>query len=81
MNAVPAKAQLNSRADAIRIAEFYPAGLKVGSFVQVDAPFAADAYRIENGTITAGSGCARGGCENIKTQNIMKHPDITTRVI
>jgi hypothetical protein len=80
MNVVPEKSQLDSREDAIKIAEFYPAGLKVGSFVQVNAPFASDAYRIENGAVTAGPGCSRAGCENIKTQNIMKHPAITTRV-
>ncbi len=80
MNVVPERGQLNSRADAIKIAELYPAGLKVGSFVEVNAPFASDAYRIENGMITAGPGCARAGCENIKTQKIMKHPAITTRV-
>jgi len=81
MNMAPAPSQLNTREDAIRIAQFYPAGLKVGSFIEVDAPFAADAYRIENGASSAGPGCARAGCENIKTQNIMKHPAITTRVI
>jgi hypothetical protein len=80
MNLVPERGQLNSRADAIKIAEFYPAGLKVGSFVEVDAPFATDAYRIENGAVSAGAGCARAGCENIKAQTIMKHPAITTRV-
>lgn len=80
MNLVPERAQLNSRAEVIKIAEFYPAGLKIGSFVTVDAPFASDAYRIENGTVTAGQGCARAGCENIKAQTIMKHPAITTRV-
>jgi hypothetical protein len=80
MNLVPERGQLNSREDAVRIAKFYPAGLKVGSFVEVDAPFAPDAYRIENGTFTAGQGCARAGCENIKAQTIMKHPAITTRV-
>ncbi len=81
MNMVPEKAQLSKREDAIKIALFYPAGLKVGSFVEVNAPFAADAYRIENGTITAGLGCSRAGCENLKTQTIMKHPAITTRVV
>ena len=80
MTFTPDRAQLNSREDAIRIAEYYPAGLKVGSFVTVDAPFAPDAYRIENGGIAAGPGCTRAGCENIKTQNIIKHPAITTRV-
>jgi hypothetical protein len=76
----PDKSQLASRDEAIRIAKFYPAGLKIGSFVTVDAPFANDAYRVENGFITAGPGCSRPGCENIKTQKIMEHPFITTRV-
>jgi hypothetical protein len=81
MALVPDKSQLPSREDAIRIAQFYPAGLKIGSFVTVAAPFAPDAYRIENGVTTAGPGCSRPGCENIKTQKIMEHPFITTRVI
>ncbi|MBV8845503.1 MAG: hypothetical protein JO307_22065 [Bryobacterales bacterium] len=80
MTMVPDKSQLATREEAIRIAQFYPAGLKTGSFVSVDAPFAPDAYRIENGAISAGQGCSRAGCENIKTQTIMKHPAITTRV-
>ena len=80
MNLVPEPGQRNSREEAIRIAQFYPAGLKVGSFVEVNAPFALDAYRIENGGVMAGPGCSRAGCENIKTQNIIKHPAITTRV-
>ncbi len=81
MESAPAKSQIPSRQDAIRIAQFYPAGLKIGSFVTVDAPFASDAYRVENGVITAGPGCSRPGCENIKTQKIMEHPFITTRVV
>ncbi len=81
MSAPPDKSQLMPREEAIKVAEFYPAGLKIGSFVTVDAPFAPDAYRIENGVRTAGAGCARAGCENIKTQKIMAHPGITTRVI
>lgn len=80
MNVVPERGQINSRADAIRIAELYPAGLKTGSFAEVNAPFASDAYRIENGTVTAGVGCGRAGCENMKTQTIMKHPAVTSRV-
>ncbi len=76
----PDRSQLVSREEAIRLAEYYPAGLKVGSFVSVDAPFASDAYRLENGGIMAGPGCTRAGCENIKTQNIIKHPAITHSV-
>jgi len=81
MEVVPDHSQLASREEAIRIAKFYPAGLKIGSFVEVDAPFASDAYRVENGVITAGPGCSRSGCENIKAQKIMEHPFITTRVV
>jgi hypothetical protein len=80
MTAVPEVSQRNSRAEAIRIAEFYPAGLKVGgSFQAVDAPFAPEAYRIENGALAAGPG-ARAGSENIKTQRIIAHPAITYTV-
>lgn len=81
MSMAPEKSQLLSREDAIRTAMFYPAGLKIGSFVKVDAPFAPDAYRIENGARTAGAGCARAGCQDLKAQTIMEHPGITTRVI
>ncbi len=80
MSSVPDKSQLMPRDAAIKVAQFYPAGLKIGSFITVDAPFAPDAYRIENGARTAGAGCARAGCENPKTQKIMEHPGITTRV-
>jgi hypothetical protein len=81
MLTAPEKSQLMRREDAIKTAMYYPAGLKIGSFVKVDAPFAPDAYRVENGVRTAGQGCARAGCENIKAQTIMEHPGITTRVL
>ena len=80
MNVVPTAAQRMSRAEMIRIAEFYPAGLKVGgTFEAVNAPFAPDAYRVENGIVMAGAG-ARAGGENIKTQKIIAHPDVSYRV-
>lgn len=80
MNVVPDPSQRMSRAELIRIAEVYVAGLKVGgSFDAVDAPFSPDAYRIENGVLTAGPG-ARAGSENIRTQRIMAHPDVSYRV-
>jgi len=77
---VPSASEIGSRDEAIKIAMKYPEGLKAGSFVEVDAPFAADAYRIENGIHTAGAGCTRAGCENIKTQKIIQHPGIRARV-
>ncbi|MGB6945417.1 MAG: hypothetical protein WBE37_23670 [Bryobacteraceae bacterium] len=73
--------QRNTREDAIKIAELYPAGLKAGSFVTVDTPFAADAYRFENGQRMAGPGCTfLPGCENIKSQKIPTLSGITYRV-
>ena len=75
MNVVPTAAQKMSRAELIRIAEFYPTGLKVGgSFDAVKAPFAPDAYRIENGRGMA------GGTQNIGSQRIMAHPDVSYRI-
>ena len=80
MNVVPDPSQRLSRAEAIRIAEFYPTGLKVGgTFDAVDAPFAPDAYRLENGVLTAGPG-ARAGSENIRTQRVIAHPDVSYRL-
>lgn len=80
MNVVPDASQRLSRAEAIRIAEFYPLGLKVGgTFEAVNAPFAPTAYRVENGGVMAGPG-ARAGSENIKTQRIIAHPDVDYRI-
>jgi hypothetical protein len=77
----PEASERNSRADAIKVAEHYPAGLKVGSFVTVDAPFAADAYRFENGRLMAGPGCTfMPGCVDIKGQKIPTLSEIKYRV-
>jgi hypothetical protein len=54
-------AKRSSRADAITLAEYYPAGLEIGSFVSADAPFAPDAYRFENGRLMAGKGRTLSG--------------------
>jgi hypothetical protein len=67
MAVVPEPSQRNSREEAIKIAQFYPAGLKIGSFVTVDAPFAPDAYRLENGRYTAGPPAANPASQNMKT--------------
>jgi hypothetical protein len=77
----PDPSQRNSREDAIKIAEHYPAGLKIGSFVTVDAPFAADAYRFENGRLMAGPGCTfMPGCVDIKGQKVPTLSEIQYRV-
>jgi hypothetical protein len=81
MTQVPPKGKLNSREDLIKIGLKYPEGLKMGSFVKADTPFGPDAYRIENGYITAGKGCMnQPSCENLKTQPIPTLFEITSRV-
>lgn len=60
MDVEPPAGQKNTRKDLIRVADYYPRGLTAGSFEKVDAPFAKDAFRIENGFVMAGEGCGRG---------------------
>lgn len=83
MQYVPKPEQLETREEAIRIASLYPAGLKAGSFVEVDLPYTLEAYRLENGEIMAGPECTRfPGCDNIKTQDISPgRTTITQRLI
>jgi len=77
----PASATLNPRAEMIRIATRYPAGLKTGSFVTADVPFATDAYRFENGQLMAGPGCTfLPGCNDIKNQRIPTLAGLTYKV-
>jgi hypothetical protein len=71
----------DTREEMIRVATLYPAGLKTGSFVTVDVPFAQDAYRFENGQLMAGPGCTFfPGCDAIKTQRIPTLAGITHKV-
>lgn len=83
MQYVPRPDQLETREEAIRIAALYPAGLKAGSFVEVDLPYTLEAYRLENGEIMAGPQCTRfPGCDNIKTQDISPgRTTITQRLV
>ena len=81
MTLMPDRAKLNSRADAQKIAEGYPAGLKAGSFVTTDTQFAPDAYRFEGGQQMAGPGCTfLAGCDKIKEQRIPRLAGVTYRV-
>jgi hypothetical protein len=77
------RAKRSSRAEAITLAEYYPAGLEIGSFVTVNAPFAPGAYRFENGRLMAGKGCTLNppSCEDIKGQTISAHPGLSYRVL
>jgi hypothetical protein len=81
MNLTPQPSQRNTREEMIRLALLYPAGLKVGSFLKVDAQFAPDAYRLENGQLMAGPKCTfMPGCTNIKEQRLPTLSGIVARV-
>jgi hypothetical protein len=86
MNYAPRPEQLASRDDAIKAALHYPAGLNAAkTFAAVNAPFASNAYRYENGQVMAGPDCKFApGCENISTQSLAifeRLGDVQTRVI
>ena len=76
---VPA-GQRMPRAEMIRIAMYYPEGLRIGSFVNARTPFSKEAYRVENGTFIAGQGGPRQNAPAILTQNIIRHPDVKPSV-
>ena len=86
MNYAPRPQELPSREEAIRAALHYPEGLNSAkTFAAVNAPFAADAYRYENGQVMAGPNCKFApGCQNIATQSLAifkRLGKVTTRLI
>jgi hypothetical protein len=86
MNYAPRPEQLASREDAIKVAMHYPAGLNAAkTFAAVNTPFAAGAYRYENGEVMAGPDCTFApDCKNIATQSLEifeRLGDVSTRVI
>jgi hypothetical protein len=86
MSYAPRASQLASRGDAIAAAMHYPAGLNAAkTFAAVNAPFAPNAYRYENGQVMAGPDCTFApGCQNIATQSLQifeRLGDVSTRVI
>jgi hypothetical protein len=86
MNYAPRPEQLSTRDEAIKAALHYPAGLNASkTFADVNAPFAADAYRYENGQVMAGPNCKFApGCQNISTQSLAifnRLGDVQTRVV
>lgn len=81
MNITPTAAQRTPRAEMERLALLYPAGLKTGSFVKVDAQFDPKAYRLENGQLMAGPGCTFiPGCDKIKEQSLPTLSGITAKI-
>ena len=86
MNYAPRPEQLATRDAAIKAALKYPEGLTAAkTFAAVNAPFAPDAYRYENGQVMAGPDCKFApGCQNISTQSLAifeRLGDAQTRVI
>ncbi len=68
------------REEMVKTALRYTEGLRVGSFVQAEVPFAPETYRLENGIRTAGEGCTTSSVCVPATQKIMLHPDIKASV-
>ena len=86
MGYAPRPEQLGSRQQMIDAAMHYPTGLNAAqTFAAVNAPFAPDAYRFENGQVMAGPDCTFApGCQNIATQSLAifeRLGDVATRVI
>jgi hypothetical protein len=86
MNYAPRPEQLSTRDEAIKAALHYPEGLNAAkTFADVNAPFAANAYRYENGQVMAGPDCKfAAGCQNISTQSLAlfnRLGDVQTRVV
>ncbi len=86
MNYAPRPQQLATRDAAIKAALHYPEGLNAAkTFAAVNAPFAPNAYRYENGQVMAGPDCKFApGCQNISTQSLAifeRLGDVQTRVI
>jgi hypothetical protein len=67
----------NSREELVEIALTYPEGLRVGNFTDGGTPFADEAYRVENGVITADQNDPR---RRMYEQNIIVHPGIIPSV-
>ena len=85
-NYAPRPEQLATRDEAIKAALKYPEGLSAAkTFAAVNAPFAPNAYRFENGQVMAGPDCKFApGCQNISTQSLAifeRLGDPHTRVI
>jgi hypothetical protein len=72
MNYAPRPDELATRDEVLKAALKYPEGFtRAETFAAVNAPFAADAYRYENGQIMAGPDCKFSpDCQNISTQSL-----------
>jgi hypothetical protein len=83
MTLMPATSLLTPRDQMVQIALRYPEGLRIGSFVKANVPFAPGAYRLENGVKMAGPGCTfqPPACVDILNQRVPTLADMKSRVI
>jgi hypothetical protein len=79
----PQASERMPRDQMVAIAGRYPAGLRAGSFVTADVPFAPNAYRFENGVRMAGPGCTfqPPSCVDMKHQRLPTLPDVKQRLV
>lgn len=77
MNDPVPEAERDSRDEMVDIALTYPEGLRIGNFTDAGTPFSDDAYRVENGVITADQTDPR---RRMYEQNIIVHPGIIPSV-
>jgi hypothetical protein len=79
----PPRGALMPRAAMMEIALRYPAGLRVGSFARANVPFAADAYRFENGVRMAGVGCTfePPSCTDMRNQALPIIAEVRPEVV
>ncbi|MEL1250364.1 hypothetical protein [Aurantiacibacter gilvus] len=80
MDAPVPEGMRQSREDMVDIAYRYAEGLRLGNFIDARVPFAPEAYRVENGVITAGEGCRFTPCDPAR-QRIMVHPGLIPSVV
>ena len=76
---VPEGTQM-ARGAMVTMALNYAEGLRIGNFTDAGVVFAPEAYRVENGVITAGEGCGFAPC-GLYDQRIMVHPGLIPSVV
>jgi hypothetical protein len=83
MVTAPPRAQRSPRDAMFDSALRYPEGLRIGRFEASDVPFAAGAYRLENGVRMAGPGCTfrPPSCENMRSQQVPTLAEMKASVV
>ena len=72
--------QRMTRETMLATAMSYAEGLRIGNFTDAGTQFAPETYRVENGVVTAGQGCAFAAC-GMYEGGIMLHPSLIPSVV